>query len=154
VSRTTFFSGSLTVLALAFLDVLAKYWAITSAPPANDTHLSPFLSFALHKNPGIAFDIPIPFFIILPVSLLICGTFLYFTVKTFKSSPSTALAALTVIVGALGNLLDRAVNGFTTDYLILFRTSAINLSDALIVIGMIGFLWYHKEDPSPRTNQE
>jgi lipoprotein signal peptidase len=55
-----------------------------------------------------------------------------------------------IVAGALGNLFDRWLNGFTTDYIILFRTSAINLSDVLIVVGMLAFLWYHKGNPSER----
>jgi len=42
-------------------------------------------------------------------------------------------------------LIDRFVNGFTTDYIIIFSRSVINLSDVLIVAGIIALLWYTRD---------
>ena len=53
-----------------------------------------------------------------------------------------SVLAVTVILGAVGNLADRIINGFTTDYILLFGHSAINLADLLIIFGILGILWY------------
>lgn len=148
--RSTVFLGSIAVLAVEITDIFMKRLALERAPLAELTHLKPLIDFALHKNPGIAFDLPLPFFIILPLTLAVCSVFSYFAfVQT--SSSLIKLSSIMVIVGALGNLIDRALNGFTTDYLILFKTSAINFSDVLILIGMLSLLWYHSKHPQPET---
>lgn len=151
--RVPFVLGALLVAVLALADAVFKSYAIRYAEPANGNRLSFLFDIALHKNPGIAFDIPLPFFIILPLTLVVCGLFTSFLIKGLgRGEEKTTLAAFTVIIGALGNLVDRALNGFTTDYLIFFRTSAINISDVLIVIGMLAFLWYYQSNPAPKSN--
>ncbi len=149
MTRAQFFTGAGVVFVLSVIDALAKWWAIGYAVPANSNTIPAVFAFALHKNPGIAFDIPVPFYIILPLTLAIIILFgSYFGRASFIENKLTeSLACLMVCLGALGNFLDRFVNGFTTDYLIIFHTSAINISDLLILIGMIGFLWYHKSNP-------
>lgn len=149
MTRAQFFTGASAVVALAVADAFAKWFAIGNAGPASSDSLSPFLAFALHKNPGIAFDIPVPFFIILPLTLAIIVLFGAHLGRTaFKNGKlEEALACVMVCLGALGNFLDRGINGFTTDYLIIFQTSAINISDILILLGMGLFLWYHKGNP-------
>lgn len=146
MTRAHFFTGAGLVFCLAVIDALGKWWAIGHAGPASSSAISPLVAFALHKNPGIAFDIPVPFFIILPLTLAIIILFGNYFGKAAlaKNNLPEALACFMVCMGALGNFLDRFVNGFTTDYLILFHTSAINISDILIVVGMALFLWYHK----------
>lgn len=96
----------------------------------------------LYKNLGIAFDIPIPHFIVIPLSLFIAGFLIFFAVKNQDKKPISAGFALVAAIGALGNLIDRVVNGFTTDYLIFFERSAINISDILIVIGILVIIFY------------
>jgi signal peptidase II len=150
VKRLLFFLSIVFVSLLGVFDALLKSIAVRTLGDANHQSLSPIVDFALHKNPGIAFDIPLPFYIILPLTAAICGIFCYFLKKTWSTDEKIAVASAMIVIGALGNFLDRAINNFTTDYIILFKTSAINISDLLIVIGMIGFLWYHKSNPSER----
>lgn len=149
MNRAQFFTGASAVLALSVADAVAKWFAIGHAGPANSAEIPSLIAFALHKNPGIAFDIPVPFFIILPLTLAIIVLFGgYFGRNAFKEGRlEESLACVMVCLGALGNFLDRAINGFTTDYLIILHTSAINLSDLLILLGMGLFLWYHKGNP-------
>ncbi|MFA5947278.1 MAG: signal peptidase II [Patescibacteria group bacterium] len=149
MTRAHFFTGAGSVVALALVDAFTKWWAIGHAIPASSSAIPSLFAFALHKNPGIAFDIPVPFFIILPLTLTIIVLFGYYFGRPALVDHrfEEALACFMVCIGALGNFLDRAVNGFTTDYLILLHTSAINLSDLLILFGMGLFLWYHKGNP-------
>jgi lipoprotein signal peptidase len=153
MTRGRFFMGVCAVVFLSVLDVCLKWLAILHAGPANAASLPAVFAFALHKNPGIAFDIPVPFFVILPLTLFIIILFgAYFGRRAFIEGKYTeALGCTMVCLGALGNFLDRVINDFTTDYFIIGRTSAINISDVLILVGMVLFLWYHKSTPREST---
>ena len=139
-------------MGAAILDAVLKAYAVVHAPPET-APLGRVFSFALHKNPGIAFDIPVPLSLIIPITAIIVSIFGWsFGRKAWQAGKSSeALACLSIALGALGNMLDRLIHGFTTDYLIFFRLSAINISDVMIVMGMIMFLWYHGRNPSVRT---
>lgn len=141
------------MLLTAAIDAYGKFWAISVGSTRTSTLQDgfSFFEFGLHKNPGIAFDIPIPFIVIFPLTVLICGFFAHFAYLSLTRSPEASLGATAVVIGALGNFIDRLINGFTTDYLIFFSTSAINLSDVLIIVGMVTFLCYYQSSPSVRT---
>lgn len=137
------------VLGITAADIIMKYTAVTSLPP-EEAAAFPF-GLGLHKNPGIAFDIAIPLWIIAPITIVLMiglGKLIY---DAWNRQPKAALAAITIFLGAGSNLFDRLINGFTTDYLILFHTSAINLADVLIILGAIALLSYTKDNPSART---
>lgn len=132
--------------AVALLDGVFKFFAIQSLPP--DTAPVSFpLDFALHKNPGITFDIPIPLTVLIPFTALIVVCLITFSWKNRRLDTNATVAALVVAFGATGNLLDRAINGFTTDYIILFGRSAINLADVLIITGAVFLLYYTRHNP-------
>jgi lipoprotein signal peptidase len=143
---------ALITLAIGIADAAFKAYAIAYLPDEQTAQLQSVLAFALHRNPGIAFDIPVPLTIVLPITAVICSAFAYIAHKHRLDNEKQSLAALAAVIGALGNGLDRLINGFTTDYIILFQTSAINLSDVLILVGIAGVLWYDKPNPSQRHN--
>lgn len=138
----------LALFAIGVTDAIFKTYALSSLPDEQTANLQSVLSFALHRNPGIAFDIPVPLSVVLPMTAAICLVFTYIAYKHWRTNPKQSLAAIASVIGALGNGIDRFMNGFTTDYIILFRTSAINLSDVLILIGIAGVLWYDHHNPS------
>lgn len=113
-----------------------------------------FLSLAIHKNWGIAFDIPFKLELIILFSIIIGGVLLHTAYKRAKSHPQIAFAALVIVIGAMGNIYDRLAYGFTVDYLILLGRSAINLSDFVIILGVILLLLFsrriHKIDKAPK----
>ncbi len=145
--------GVFVLAGIGIIDAILKTHAVSSAPPANASSIPLVLAFALHKNPGIAFDIALPLSVILPLTLIVGIVFgAYFGLSAYRGARfAEALACASICIGAFGNFADRLLNNFTTDYLILFRTSAINLSDLMIICGMLAFLWYHKSIPSPET---
>lgn len=135
------------LLAVALLDGGLKYLAITNFPKENDPTLSPVFALVLHKNPGITFNIAVPLAALVPITILIILGLASQAVKHFKAQPRVALGIISVIIGAASNLVDRIINGFTTDYLMFFKTSVINLADILIILGAIVILMYHKTNP-------
>ena len=154
--RTWTIAGLL--MAIGVTDAGMKAFALNSFP---DEHTAlgagqgfVFLTLAIHRNPGIAFDIPIPLGIVLPITLLICLAFARIAYTHKSDNLPQSLGALATVIGALGNGIDRLVNGFTTDYLIFFSTSAINLSDVLILLGILAVVWYDKRIPNPKHASE
>ncbi|HRH31736.1 MAG TPA: signal peptidase II [bacterium] len=141
----------LGIVCVGIADALFKYFALQYLPGEQTANLQSVFTLAIHKNPGIAFDLPIPLFIVLPITLGIASIFAYLGYIKWSSNTAQALGALAAVVGAIGNAADRLINNFTTDYIILFRTSAINLSDILIVIGILAVIWYDTRIPSAPT---
>ena len=150
--NTRFAVATGLIFAIGVADAAFKAYAIHALPDERTANLQSVLSFALHRNPGIAFDIPVPLAIVLPITAVICIAFARVAYKQQNANPSQALAALAAVIGALGNGLDRLINGFTTDYIILFQTSAINLSDVLILLGIVGVLWYDRRIPTTKPD--
>lgn len=150
--KARFLAVTLSILALGLLDVVIKVYAINNFPEEQAATLQPVLSLALHRNPGIAFDIPIPLSLVIPLTLVVCAGLGWLIYTKRYSKPEQALSGLAALIGALGNAGDRVIHGFTTDYLILFKTSAINLSDVLIVLGILGVIWYDKYTPRPEAD--
>mgnify|MGYP001615640371 FL=1 len=135
------------LFAVAMLDSVLKYFAIISFPSENDPTLSPILALVLHKNPGITFDLPIPFWVIAPVTIMIILGLIHQARSLSPTQPRVVLGIIAVIIGAVDNFIDRVINGFTTDYLMFFKTSVINLADVIIVLGAIMIVVYYTNNP-------
>ncbi len=130
----------LIALLIILIDGWFKSLALTHFP-ADSTLMDPgIFALAVHHNYGIAFNIPLKLPFILLVSLLLGAVLMHVVwVNRHKNTDLWAAALLTVI-GGLGNIYDRIAYGFTVDYLLLFGRSAINLSDIVILCGIIWML--------------
>jgi len=105
-----------------------------------------FVRLAVHKNWGLAFNIPFRREFILLVSFVI-GYFLVDIIKkNWKAQPKIAFSSMLILIGAAGNLFDRIYYGFTVDYLIFFGRSAINMSDIVILTGVVCLLIFSKRE--------
>lgn len=147
MQRVQFCIGAIAVALMSLADAGMKFFTIANFSDGNSVHLLPFIDFFLHKNPGITGDIPVPMWIIAPVTI---GVLLFLIDRTsvqYREQPIPTLGVIAVIAGATNNFIDRLVNGFTTDYLMLFNTSIINISDVLIIGGVLIILLYNKTNP-------
>ncbi len=135
-----------SAMAIEVVDVVLKLVAINSFQPDTEVISWP-VALALHKNPGITGDTMIPLVIVIPITLLVIIVLAKWAWEKRKERVMAAAGAGVVVIGALGNLVDRVMHGFTTDYLIFFRLSAINLSDILIVTGAIILLCCNRSTP-------
>lgn len=131
-----------TAIALGILDAVAKTFALTNLPEIQTN--ARIIDLILYKNPGIAFSIPLPLPLVIVLSCGILAFFVHTAIKDIRIQSHRQYFAPFVIIGALGNLIDRVVNGFTTDYILLFSRSAINISDILILFGILGFVLYNE----------
>lgn len=126
-----------TAFGLALTDEIIKYFALKRLPEEGSLLVGKIIDLAIHKNYGIAFNIPLARELTIFVTTIIIAVFIYSAFKQWHLRPAVSVAAALVIAGALGNLFDRITYGFTVDYIILFTRSAINLSDLLILSGIV-----------------
>lgn len=92
----------------------------------------------IHKNFGIALDIPIASYIVIPIIAII----VLVAARAFwqhRHDEAIAIPLAFIVAGGLGNLFDRIFYGFIVDYLIIGR-SAFNISDLMILGGVIGLI--------------
>lgn len=126
--------------AVVLLDEWFKYLGLHRLPDEGSLVDPGVLSLAIHKNLGLAFNIPFRLELIVLFSVLIGAGLFQIAYRNRDTNPNVSFATLAIILGAMGNLYDRLVYGFTVDYLIFFGRSAINLSDVVIVSGVVGLL--------------
>lgn len=126
--------GGLAVLA----DELFKIAALGRLPDDSETTGRKIIELAVHKNYGIAFDLPLWLPMVMVITIIILVGLIFITEQNWKKHPWEAAAAILISCGAVGNLIDRFCYGFTVDYLIIPLTgSAFNLSDLVIITGLI-----------------
>ncbi len=126
---------------LVLADEIVKNKALEYLPDESALTNPGVFALAIHKNWGMAFDIPFKMQLILVISSVIGIALLWVARKNFREKPVVAFAALTIVLGAVGNMFDRIAYGFTVDYLIFFGRSAINISDVVIVTGVVIMLY-------------
>ncbi|MFK0571744.1 signal peptidase II [Endozoicomonas sp.] len=133
----------LSVIIFA-IDQVVKWWFVQEFSLYQQMQVLPFFSFTLAYNPGAAFS----FLgdasgwqrwflsgVAIVVSVMLVGW-----LRQLRPGESWQACSLSLILGgALGNLLDRLVNGHVTDFLLFYYKNwyfpAFNLADTAITIG-------------------
>lgn len=129
----------ITAGVLVIFDEALKFLALSRLPEDGSLIGNQLFALGLHKNYGIAFNIPLNLLFVIVITLVLILLFGTIIIKTYRTQPRVASGCLLILAGAMGNLFDRIVYGFTVDYLIFFTRSAINISDLVIIAG-IGWL--------------
>ena len=135
------------VLLLWALDLYIKWTVTQQFNYAERLNILPFFDLMLIHNKGAAFSLLASqpgwqrwFLSIMASAISI------WLVMWLRRTPSTqtllGLSLSLVLAGALGNLVDRVMNGYVVDYLLVYSPPyyfpAFNLADSVIFIGMIG----------------
>lgn len=104
----------------------------------------PYFIFTHTQNTGAAFSMlqsgGMLFFV---VGAIVCGAILYYLPKLPTNDWQTRLALGLQMGGILGNLVDRARQGYVTDFLhfqipeIGFNFAVFNIADSFIFIGVV-----------------
>lgn len=123
------------------LDQLTKYISFTLLPAYTPIGVVPGVALQLVYNRGAAYG----FFSGQTYWLVgIASLFSLYVMATFHvlrwKTPSP-LGSRLLIVGALGNLLDRVIHGFVIDFIAIGRFPVFNLADICITVG-VGLLIY------------
>ena len=145
-SRALGFALLFIYSALTFLiDLGTKFFFFDQAllhPQADVGPGNRFIALAVHANFGATFNaaIPLPVLILASCAFLLWGFLLFMQLpQWWKRGWATFFGGL-LIGGAIGNLFDRFHLGFVRDWILLFRTSVLNVADVAIIVGCVGLL--------------
>lgn len=138
---------AILVVALVALDQLVKYLVVQNIPLG--THV-PFLPHILDltyvKNTGAAFSLFAQHTWILTLISLVMSVVLALALfKKFFRHPLGRVCLSLLLAGAVGNLIDRAFQGYVVDmFNVLFMDFAVfNVADICLVVGTIGAAVYY-----------
>lgn len=149
-------------LALSFTaDQLTKIWARASLRPLHGAKvvIAGFFDFRYSENTGSAFGLfhDLAFaryllFAIGVVALVVIATFLR---RANPQKPGLAAWLGLLAGGAVGNIVDRAIFGRVTDFIVWkyrqWEWPTFNVADAALVVGIVALLLFARgEDLQPR----
>lgn len=137
------FSPFLVVLAGVCIDLGTKAWARGALEPYGGAReFLPFISLRLTINEGISFSM-LSFgsegarMLLLAFTLLVSAAI---AVWAWRASGLERFSLCVILAGAVGNLIDRALNGAVTDFLDLqlgaWPLFVFNLADVWITAGV------------------
>ena len=140
----------LTLCFLVALDLWTKNIAVSSLSlGSSEEFFLPFIDLLLLYNSGIAFGVLDNNNQFQTYGLLIIGTIIvsYILYLAFRETSYKKMLGFSIIAGgALGNIIDRAINGHVTDFLHLkinnFSFFIFNMADAFITIGAILIIYF------------
>lgn len=107
-------------------------------------YIKPWLGWEYLKNPGVAFGIPIPSYVVIPLSFIILLMVFRYLSKSEKKTLLSMYALALITSGAISNLIDRVLYSATIDYIRIIH-SIINIADILIILGVLLLLSDRRE---------
>ena len=134
----------LAAASLILVDLFSKGYVEDFLQQGDVANILPFLSITLAFNSGIAFSL-LDFnnfftdYVLLFIGLIIT----IFLIRLFKQEDNitSKVGLILIISGALGNIIDRAMDGVVTDFLLFFVGNTpffiFNLADAYISCGAV-----------------
>ena len=134
----------LAAASLILVDLFSKGYVEDFLQQGDVANILPFLSITLAFNSGIAFSL-LDFnnfftdYVLLFIGLIIT----IFLIRLFKQEDNitSKVGLMLIISGALGNIIDRAMDGVVTDFLLFFVGNTpffiFNLADAYISCGAV-----------------
>ncbi len=127
---------------LIFADILSKYFVKNNLVLNQSIEINDFLYFVYIQNFGVSFGLfagSIPYYLLIIIGLLIVILIIYLMYLSKNALEKSAY--FIIIIGALSNILDRLINTFVVDFILLryesFYWPAFNLADIYITIGII-----------------
>ncbi len=106
------------------------------------------------RNSGIAFGLFSDGGALLVVGTAIALLALVFFFVTHSGRTLVWLPTGLLLGGAIGNLIDRAVEGSVTDFVKLPRFPAFNVADMAITVGVIALIWVLEGPPRRRAESD
>ena len=138
------------IIVLFVLDLVSKNYAENNISFGQSyTTFLPFIDFFLIYNSGIAFGLfdgygDLASNILLIITVIILAYLIRMLIQEKVQIAKLALSL--IIAGALGNIVDRIVDGRVTDFLHLeianFSFFIFNLADAFITLGAILIIYF------------
>lgn len=146
----------LFMAVLIFADQLTKALAAARLKGKSDYPLIPgILEFSYHENTGAAFSSFLGrqgFLVGLTSLVMLLLIWKYFRIPSGKRYFLMKTSFVLIVCGGIGNLIDRAVNGYVIDYIyfVPINFPKFNLADCYVCIGMVLLVYicffYHKDE--------
>ncbi len=140
--RATALVRALVVVAVVLVgDRITKHAVKHDIAPGHVVKVVPGLTLVHDQNNGVAFGVLAGggALVVLVTAIALAALVVFFITRSDRRWLwlSTGL----VVGGAIGNLLDRLVNGSVTDFIKLPHWPAFNVSDIAITIGVLSLVW-------------
>ena len=135
----------LYAVVLIVLDQITKYLARTSFSDGSDITLIPgVLRFVLHKNTGAVWGFlsgtehSILYLTIATLIILSMIMFVYFRIPDTKKFAPLLLIITFIFSGAIGNLIDRVILNYVTDFIYfeLINFPVFNVADCYVTVSV------------------
>lgn len=99
------------------------------------------ISLDYHENTGIAWSLPVPPEVIIPVNIALVALLIWLGSHHLNFRYHTAKIAFALTIGgAAGNIIDRLARGYVIDFINLGWWPVFNLADAFLAIGIFLFI--------------
>ena len=141
------------ILALVGCDQLLKSWTVHHLALGESTAFLPgFMQLTRVHNYGAAwssFSGKTAMLIAVTAALMIAVA--YLLIRRIVRHPLGVAAAVLILGGGVGHILDRVVHGYVVDMfdLLLFDYPVFNLADCFVVVGVIlgavYYLWFYEK---------
>jgi signal peptidase II len=131
--------GEIAIMAafLALLDQISKA-LIVKYLDAPYGIINGILQFEYAENTGMAFGISMPYPVLIVASVILLAILPYVWSKEFDvRRPMARITIALILGGALGNIIDRIINGYVVDFIAIWKWPNFNLADLFITIGIL-----------------
>jgi signal peptidase II len=136
-----FLRAGLVVIVVLALDQLTKRLVISGISVGAQHKLLPGIHLVHVRNSGVAFGfLSGGGALVLLVTFAALAVLLTYFIR-HPTRPWLWIPTGLLVGGALGNLLDRIINGAVTDFIKLPHWPAFNVADMSITFGVLALLW-------------
>ena len=132
----------LIFIFLLSLDLFTKFVVKNYIDLSHSIKINQFFDIVYIQNFGVSFGLfsgTFNYWFFVIIGLLVVFLVVYLMIKSNKNIEK--LAYFFIIIGALGNIIDRAINSYVVDFISLhynfFYWPAFNIADIYITIGII-----------------
>ena len=127
---------------LTFLDLLSKYLVKNNFNINQRVEINSYFDLIYVQNYGVSFGLlsgSVPYWLLILIGLIVVTLISYLMIVSKKKIER--IAYFVIIIGAISNILDRFINTYVVDFILLhykqFYWPAFNLADIYITIGII-----------------
>jgi len=131
---------TLAAVPVMLLDLLTKAWLRSQLSPGDSREVvEGWLHLVHQRNTGVAFgllrDLPESIRLPLLLGIALAGVIYLLVVLAPIEEPAVRIACVLVLGGALGNAIDRLVDGAVTDFIVVaYFPYVFNLADVAITV--------------------
>lgn len=125
------------VCDLVILDILSKWFAKNYL--TQPIEIAPkFFGLSLSFNPGVAFSIPIPNFVMIFLTPILAAVLIWLIIKNCNVQKRLAkFCIILIMAGALGNFINRLWTGAVIDFLDFSFWPSFNFADMYLTVGAL-----------------